>query len=82
MPDIPGEFAGEYRHSSTYWGIDELRGKRVLIIGAGNLGQTYARYAEHAPDQLWVGGVAEPRGPQREGLARRYGLAAGYVFDD
>lgn len=51
----------------------------ALIIGAVNLGQTYARYAEHAPDQLRV---AEPRGPQREDLARRYGLASGHVFDD
>ena len=25
LPDIPGEFAGEYRHSATYRGIDELR---------------------------------------------------------
>lgn len=38
LPEIPGEFAGEFRHSATYRSIDELRGKRVLIIGAGNSG--------------------------------------------
>lgn len=43
LPDIPGEFAGEYRHSSTYRGIDELRGKRVLIIGAGDRADLFAR---------------------------------------
>lgn len=37
-PDIPGDFDGEFRHSATYRGIDELRGKRVLVIGAGNSG--------------------------------------------
>ncbi len=35
--DIPG-FTGEVRHSVTYRSPDELRGKRVLIIGAGNSG--------------------------------------------
>lgn len=39
LPDIPGE----YRHSSTYRGIDELRGKRVLIIGAGDRADLFAR---------------------------------------
>lgn len=50
LPDIPGEFAGEYRHSSTYRGIDELRGKRVLIIGAGNSGCDIACDAAQAAE--------------------------------
>jgi hypothetical protein len=36
-PEIPGEFAGRYMHSHDFKGVDEAwRGKRVLVIGAGN----------------------------------------------
>ncbi|MET0285171.1 MAG: NAD(P)-binding domain-containing protein [Polyangiales bacterium] len=36
-PEIPGEFAGKYMHSHDFKGVDESwRGKRVLVIGAGN----------------------------------------------
>ena len=38
MPTYPGTFTGDMRHSSTYWSGDELRKKRVLIIGGGNSG--------------------------------------------
>jgi len=38
MPTYPGVFAGEMRHTRTYHSAEELRGKRVLIIGAGNSG--------------------------------------------
>jgi hypothetical protein len=45
-------FAGEIRHSNTYASPDELRGRRVLIVGAGNSGVDIAcdaaRSAEHA----------------------------------
>ena len=40
MPSYPGVFAGEMRHTQTYRSSEELRGKRVLIIGAGNRGRT------------------------------------------
>ncbi len=38
VPKIPGleEFRGEVRHSITYRRPDEVRGKRVLVVGAGN----------------------------------------------
>jgi cation diffusion facilitator CzcD-associated flavoprotein CzcO len=38
VPKIPGldEFHGEVRHSITYRRPDEVRGKRVLVVGAGN----------------------------------------------
>jgi cation diffusion facilitator CzcD-associated flavoprotein CzcO len=38
MPIVPGieEFRGEVRHSVTYRRPDEVRGKRVLVVGAGN----------------------------------------------
>lgn len=48
LPDIPGDFDGDYRHSATYRSIDELRGKRVLIIGAGNSGCDIALLADEA----------------------------------
>jgi cation diffusion facilitator CzcD-associated flavoprotein CzcO/amino acid transporter len=40
MPAYPGadDFTGEIRHSVTYRDAAEFRGKRVLIVGAGNSG--------------------------------------------
>jgi Flavin-binding monooxygenase-like len=38
MPTWPGSFDGEIIHSSKYRSADQLRGKRVLVIGAGNSG--------------------------------------------
>ncbi|MER6133877.1 NAD(P)/FAD-dependent oxidoreductase [Streptomyces sp. NPDC001815] len=52
IPDLPGDFTGEIRHTVTYRGSDELRGKRVLVVGAGNSGLDIAcdaaRSADHA----------------------------------
>lgn len=38
IPELAGagQFGGRVRHSVTYRAADELRGKRVLIVGAGN----------------------------------------------
>ena len=38
MPELKGEFSGEIVHSSTYRSPDLFRGRRVLIVGAGNSG--------------------------------------------
>jgi pimeloyl-ACP methyl ester carboxylesterase/thioredoxin reductase len=40
LPDYPGlaEFAGEILHSADYKSSDQLRGRRVLVVGAGNTG--------------------------------------------
>jgi flavin-binding monooxygenase-like protein len=35
-PEYPGEFAGEYIHSKDYKRPEQLAGRRVLVIGAGN----------------------------------------------
>jgi len=35
-PDTPGEFAGEYIHSKDYKETDQLKDKRILVIGGGN----------------------------------------------
>ena len=39
-PQYPGQdsFTGEIRHSAQYKGAEVLRGKRVLVVGAGNTG--------------------------------------------
>jgi hypothetical protein len=38
MPSYPGEFTGEVIHSAAYKDPEILRGKRVLVVGAGNTG--------------------------------------------
>jgi cation diffusion facilitator CzcD-associated flavoprotein CzcO len=52
MPQWPGHFDGDLRHSVTYSGPSEFDGKRVLIVGLGNSGADIAcdaaRHAEHA----------------------------------
>ncbi|MGW3011058.1 flavin-containing monooxygenase [Streptomyces sp. NPDC001219] len=52
VPEFPGVFSGEVRHTVTYRSADELKGKRVLVVGAGNSGCDIAcdaaRSADHA----------------------------------
>lgn len=50
----PGEFNGEVRHSVTYRSPDEMRGKRVLVVGAGNSGVDIACDASFAADQAFL----------------------------
>ena len=40
IPQYPGQdtFTGEIRHSAHYKSADVIRGKRVLVVGAGNTG--------------------------------------------
>lgn len=47
VPRFPGTFTGELLHSSQYKSADVFRGKRVLIIGAGNSGCDIAVDAVH-----------------------------------
>lgn len=54
MPDYPGTFTGELRHSQTYDSADELRGKRVLVIGAGNSGVDIACDASRSADKAFL----------------------------
>jgi cation diffusion facilitator CzcD-associated flavoprotein CzcO len=42
MPQWPGHFDGELRHSVTYRSPSEFKGKRVLIVGLGNSGADIA----------------------------------------
>lgn len=36
FPSYPGQFTGEFLHSKDYKDPEQLRGRRVLVIGAGN----------------------------------------------
>ncbi len=47
VPSFRGEFTGELLHTSAYKTPSQLRGKRVLIIGAGNSGCDIAVDAVH-----------------------------------
>jgi thioredoxin reductase len=38
VPSYPGRFDGTVMHSADYKGPEPLRGKRVLVVGAGNTG--------------------------------------------
>ena len=38
VPTVPGTFAGQQLHSSTYANVGQLEGRRVLVVGAGNSG--------------------------------------------
>ncbi len=54
LPHYPGAFTGELRHSQTYCSTDELRGKRVLVIGAGNSGVDIACDAARSADKAFL----------------------------
>lgn len=54
----------------------------VLVIGAGQRGTGYARWAGRHPDRASVVGVAEPREVRRTRLAAEHGVAAGNAAAD
>ena len=53
-----------------------------LIVGAGNRGETYARYALECPEQAQVVAVAEPRQFQREALASDHEIPPEQCYTD
>ena len=55
-PDYPGidDFAGEQFHTSTYPGRDHLRGKRVIVVGAGASAVQFIGELAPIADVLWV----------------------------
>lgn len=54
----------------------------LLIVGAGGRGAGYAAYAKDRPEEARVVGVAEPRDPYREALAREHAIPAEGLFTD
>lgn len=55
---------------------------KLIVLGAGSRGTTYAQYALENPDQAQVVGVAEPRTYHRQHLAEAHGIPAEHVFTD
>jgi len=54
MPELNGHFDGELRHSVSYKSAREFRGKRVLIVGAGNSGADIACDAAANADRAFI----------------------------
>lgn len=54
LPLHPGEFNGQIRHTVTYKDPEEFRGKRVMIIGAGNSGADIACDAAANADRAFI----------------------------
>lgn len=70
VPEIEGaaDFQGELRHSKSYRAMDEFRGRRVLIVGAGNSGVDIACDAARTADRALLS------------LRRGYHFVPKYVF--
>lgn len=54
LPKFEGQFGCELRHSVTYRSGDEFRGKRVLVVGAGNSGADIACDAATHADRAFI----------------------------
>jgi predicted dehydrogenase len=52
----------------------------LIIVGAGQRGRNYAKYALNSPDQCSIVAVAEPRPKARARLAAEHALDAPRVF--
>lgn len=53
---------------------------KVLVLGAGSRGTTYASYALTRPHEMEVAGVAEPRDDVRMDFAARHNIEPGRVY--
>jgi cation diffusion facilitator CzcD-associated flavoprotein CzcO len=54
LPKLAGDFSGEIYHSNQHKSADAFKGKRVLIIGAGNSGCDIACDAAKAADAAFI----------------------------
>jgi hypothetical protein len=54
VPDYPGRFTGHVLHSGRYRNAGDLRGDRVLVVGAGNSGCDVAVDAAQAGRETYV----------------------------
>jgi predicted dehydrogenase len=55
---------------------------KIIVIGAGNRGTTYATYAEKYPGKAQVVGVAEPRNNFRNVFSKKHNIPAVNIFSD
>lgn len=53
---------------------------KLIVVGAGNRGHAYAKYAELCPDMLQIVGVAEPREWHRNDIATTHKIPPEHVF--
>lgn len=68
LPDIPGDFTGDVRHSFHYRSPESLQGRRVLVVGAGNSGVDIACDAARSAEAAFIS------------LRRGYHFVPKYVF--
>lgn len=54
LPTYPGSFAGEMMHSSHYRTPDIFKGKKVLVVGAGNSGVDIASDAARSAERAML----------------------------
>jgi flavin-binding monooxygenase-like protein len=54
LPDWPGEFSGTLRHAASFKNADEVRDKRVLVVGLGNSGVDIACDASRTAKSVHV----------------------------
>jgi hypothetical protein len=52
-PMPPGQFTGEVLHSVDFKSLDQMKGKRVLVVGGGNSGCDIAADAVYAADKVY-----------------------------
>ncbi len=55
---------------------------RIVVLGAGDRGRTYAAYAKASPQEVQIVGVAEPNQVSREWFVKEYNLPADAVWLD
>lgn len=54
LPNWPGKFNGTLRHGASFKNADEVKGKRVLVVGLGNSGVDIACDAAHSATRTAV----------------------------
>lgn len=55
---------------------------KIIIVGAGDRGSEYSKYALLHPDQAKIIGVAEPRQFYRQRVAEKHQISTEYMFPD
>jgi predicted dehydrogenase len=55
---------------------------KLIVVGAGSRGTSYATYALHHPDAVQIVGVAEPREFYQDRLAEQHGIPPELCFAD
>lgn len=53
VPFLPGTFRGRQRHSATYAGPEEFRGKKVAVVGGANSGAQIAAELTDVAEVTW-----------------------------